>query len=51
MRRAIEIIGNTANGKDVARLMLYFETDRVRNRLALDYYNATQSTEQTEQAA
>ncbi|GLI93427.1 type I-E CRISPR-associated protein Cse2/CasB [Methylocystis echinoides] len=39
-RRAIAIVGDEANVRDVARCLLFFENEDVRRRLIFDYYAA-----------
>jgi hypothetical protein len=41
LRRAIDLAGNRARVRDVARLVLFRESDIVRSRFTLDYYGAT----------
>lgn len=39
-RRALAIIGNTVNVADLARIILFFENDRTKQKLTFDYFGA-----------
>jgi len=39
-RRAVDLAGNTANVGDLARLLIYWESEKTRIRFAFDYYAA-----------
>ncbi|MGJ0620173.1 MAG: type I-E CRISPR-associated protein Cse2/CasB [Methylocystis sp.] len=39
-RRAIAILGDAANVREVARYVLFFDDERTRRQLVFDYYNA-----------
>ena len=49
-RRAIAILGDAANVRDVARCLLEFEDEDVRRRLIFDYYAAGESEDEAANA-
>lgn len=49
-RRAIAILGGSANVRDVARYVLGFDDEGVRRRLIFDYYAAGESESETASA-
>lgn len=44
-RRAVDVVGNVANVRDLAGVLLGWEEDRVRTRFAFDYFAAGQTVE------